>query len=1530
MSLNFDGLGFSFAAKDEGLLDYAKKIKSTFESITEQAAKLGSSGGGMQPPSSGGPGGPGGGGGGPGGNKPEGPGGSPDPSADMAAKIQKGMKNFEGYVYDATIFGLRAVMDFTTKGVRAIQDFASAGIGYISDFSVFTVKSFFRLGVGAVKSLFGLRTVSKKVTDQLYGMADVGNKLRAILGQLRLGNLLEGLSLSGLNDIKDAMDKLGSQGRNLTTSVEDSFVSMGKSAKASFANYGLAGDQIKKLSGQAAGMARGMNADIGQTTEALAVYATKSASVASLGVKSASDLVKINAVFGISTKDLSLGLTSMSKAYGINDADLEQLTKTTANFGQVQNDVGGAMNKLPELMAKLSQTTDRYGNLLRGADLANFAKETLALSAGFVKIGYTGDQAAGASEAFADAIAKGRKDYASLFIKGGEMPGLLEELAISSGSFQDAFALMEKGPKGFAEGMTEMMKVVKSKAGPEGAAKFLRTVGVRLGETLGPEQAAMLQDFMAKADDGVKKVMDGAMNATQSLADMSKAGYSSGITLARSFEMAEEDFITSFRNISRSSSQTFVKDAREQFKIFGGQLKDISKQDGPMGDVVRKLSEMHQLGASALLPKGLAPAAALFGSLLKEIGPTLGILGSLGFRFSMLLSPLTALAAPLAMLAITFGSLVMQTYDATTHAYDFGKAWDMLKEKVNGWIEKIPGIWTAVVSTFKKVGSFLLTAVPPIFEAAVGLAIKAWDKLVAWFDTDFPGLVQDGLSIGKDIGNWIGAQFDKIPWAKIGKSVYHFFHDVLPKWIKGAVETGIDIAGWIGGKVSALPWSDIWAAAVNFLREDVPALFRAALTYGIRFKDWIMGYVNKIPWAAIWSGAVNWFKNDLPVLIHTGLVAAVNFSAWLLDLVNEIKFDGLGTGFFDKFSAAFSDEGAGTKLLSNLKGIFEGLATPLLQALTAMIQSIDWPVVGDTIAKGFSDLWDVIFKDPIPGQARSQLAVAFGGLVDAAWKATKGLASGLWTKLKEEFGLIGASGIVLAVALASPFGAIVQQGLVMAVTKIVWPLVITPLWTAFSGWIATLMAPMILTVTTFFSSMWASAMVLVGASVETTVGAAFGMALKGALKFIFTKVPFIGPLIATVFDFEELAALFNAGKFAEGFGRLVWDVINGFLLGIPGLIGDFFGIDIAGAFQSGMASVSNAVSSFFGLAASKEQKAYEDMMKNRVGRDGKPLAEGTVTVSQKITPPDTTVAAATALTPSFTAASTATDAWTGSVTQASTATSALFPVIENANKSMSTTSDLTWNMADGMQATAFSMTEFGTAAGTLPLAAESFNMFSEQAGVMAATLPTGLSTVSDATTEFSDKLVVNFDKLSLSAQAVSSSADGIQGAFTTAYKDLTPKTAKFYETYTAGFKLFSLSLKNIFNEVVIQMLKSMDLMTTAVMADSAVVDAKINQMTAKLVAARKEQDRTLEMAASAGPSEAVKTLAGMNELPDSMKILAEYVNEPYWYRQYEAIFIAKMNVLTTAVQAIQVGNSAPTGKPGKGGNASRQTAAAMK
>jgi phage-related protein len=197
---------------------------------------------------------------------------------------------------------------------------------------------------------------------------------------------------------------------------------------------------------------------------------------------------------------------------------------------------------------------------------------------------------------------------------------------------------------------------------------------------MGPEQAAMLVNFVGSMDDAMLDTMKTTEKAQKSLGKLAKEGFSTGRTLQESYDMAKDAAIASFRSIGHAR-ESFVKDSAKQFAELSKTLKELAAKGGPMGMVIEKMADMHAIGVKALLPEALRPMAAVMGEMIGEAVPLAGALGSLGFRLGMLFSPFGIILAALTV----FGVLLM---DARMKTKSWGEALEMTLKRVAEYFQK--------------------------------------------------------------------------------------------------------------------------------------------------------------------------------------------------------------------------------------------------------------------------------------------------------------------------------------------------------------------------------------------------------------------------------------------------------------------------------------------------------------------------------------------------------------------------------------------------------------------------------------------------------------------------------------------------------------------------------------------------------------------------------------------------------------------------------------------------------------------------
>lgn len=473
--------------------------------------------------------------------------------------------------------------------------------------------------------------------------------LDKMLTQNKLQTWIASISLAKLGDIGDGIKNIAS-GVNLTTSLEATMTANSKSAKALAANYGYAGKEAKQFASRAAGMAYGMNTSTETTGKAIYAIKTWGKALKAVGITSAKSAVQVAEVYNIDPDQFGNQLTTLQTEFGFTGKELNNLVGSMVAFGKSTGNVKGSLEKMPEMIEMLRKRTHALGKELSGSELAEYATQTQALAAGFYAITQDEGEAQKQAMAVADALIQADTNLGGIFAGTQvDLSDMMKGLGIATGSLDNTFKLLKKGPQGFVQGMAEM--VAASGGWGKMTGEQVNFVHKQLSDALGEDSANQMVTFFEKADVATLKAMADVKDATVNLGKMGKEGHSTGITLQESFERMQQGFITTFRKVGRKEARAFVKDTGEQFKAFNKTIARVAEEGGPLGAIVTKFSEMHQIGALALLPETLRPMAAIFGTMLGEATPLIGAMGSLGLRFSHLTNPLTLAVAGFGLLA---------------------------------------------------------------------------------------------------------------------------------------------------------------------------------------------------------------------------------------------------------------------------------------------------------------------------------------------------------------------------------------------------------------------------------------------------------------------------------------------------------------------------------------------------------------------------------------------------------------------------------------------------------------------------------------------------------------------------------------------------------------------------------------------------------------------------------------------------------------------------------------------------------------
>jgi phage-related protein len=1356
-----------------------------------------------------------------------------------------------------------------------------------------------------------------------------------------IGSVVKAMNPAGLgSSIVDKFKAMTAHGGTLTTSMEAQAQAIGKQTRAMAVNMGYSGDKIAKFQSQVSGMAMGLGIDAGVAGKAVYAWDWAGKEYQAIGLKSAEAIAKFSEVTGMDANQMATNLRKAREHFGLTDKDLNGLTGSLVYFGQQTGDVGKILGTMPQILEQMGQVTDSTGKSLRGAELANFGKETMAAAAGFYAFYQDGDKAQKAALSLGDAIIKGRKSYSEMFTGANEQfPELLKSLSIAGGNSQEAFKLMNQGPEAFMKTISEMaLKIRESGVDVESRLNILRD---HTKKALGDEAGGAVMTFIDKADASALKLMATTKNSQADLGKLAKAGWASGKTLAESFEMAEASFITRFRNIGRKEAVSFVQDTTKQFAIFSKQISAVAANGGPLGEIVKRFSVMHQIGVKALLPETLRPIAAVLGTMGKEIGPLLGILGSLGFRFSMLFSPITLLAIPIAMLGLRLADLMMK-------GKTFMQALEQIGKDVVGFVSKIPGYvdlalnyllgFSTKLYDWAKNLDFttLFTTLANSLGAGSGdlssklqvFASDVFEGLVAVFSGKDPTTV---TRMGTIVVNLVGALVNAFRALSSGAQTSGIGESLL-ELVSGAFNT---ITSTSKSLVESVDWAGLVNTALGAVEKVLQAVgssragsFLETIGKFLGSRYDILGkvFVQLVTGALEWVGKAD-LSRVLALIIDNilklGAGLAVGIGSLVSTLVSMIPtwipliFKAVGKiaselpGFLGGVLG-----GLGDRLGPMLSGLVETLITTLIDLIkgspgaTGMADSL-FPKVIEAGIKLIGGAQTLIYKlvDAVLVGIKKALIKAFPEYTTEINKAFAIVQAGM------EF-LFGAVKTQL-----TNMGAILKFLVGVAVDSVKFA--ITTIIDIFNLGYATFKG-------TFLAINGVIYGVVESAKVVVEEGIAFFKAAIEAFKNFFGEIlegfklmatdPMAGLSMILNAPVNLLTDLWYSAK--ETVSNLVmgltpiftytWDQIK---LGIETVFGGVIvyfqaTFDRIGAFVSSFAT--RFIEVFDTLTAPLEAfKNTASNAFNAVQESAKAVFGNSINdyVREDMA---TSSAAVTGFQENFA------KSFTGLPATASEGmTQVTGRMSEDLNASKEVFTSASTSMGDSLAAMYQRSTE-GSAAMRVTQEATWLGLQTDFTTSMTAIV----TTMSESQEKIGEGLT---SMMSLVLTTVSTSiekllVDGLVGGFKRAFTDLLVKTPDmFFRPFQEAWKMWTETLYTTFADATVRMLVAMDLATNAMKNDIGNIVFQIRNLTTALnqmasARSRLADERKKDMQETAEEAKKTSPLSG------DMAQLVYAVNNPIWYVSYEKVFLEQMSLLRSTLKEVQ---SQRSSGPSQSGAAAR-------
>jgi len=631
------GLGFSFGAEDAGITDFQGKVEEGFVDIEGAATTA---------------------------QKKAGEAGKTLDEAfdtglvdDFASSMSDFYEILEGMDLDGverleeSLTDAFDALEDATEGAEDFGDKAEEAFEKVEDQVDKTEKSIAGLGKtlsAIVKApLAALPRVAGAGLTKVQGLGEAMGTFNKMLGQMKMQTFLQ--SLEAMKDKAAGLGDALTGGINLTTGLEAEMASLGKAARAQGAQMGYAGKQLNKFTKEAAGIAYSLN--VGEESAAQAVRAFDEAGdeLEAMGFKSAKAVAKLESG-GVAIDSVRNASMRMTRQLKMSTEQVGNISRAMLFMGDKTGDVPGAINMMNTELTELAARRRALGDTPEQVE--DFMIQVAEAGVAMFQFNQDSEQTRQLVMGLATSLTEANIEFSDLFGGiGADAPQLLESLAVATGDVNTAMELMTGGPADFMKAMS----LLDWSAMEPDTLNFLRA---QLSKALDPTQAEQFLLAFQEGEEGAGKaareMMEEVRKSQRTLDDFAGDAHRTGRTLQEIFDRAKDSFVVGFRKHGREAAREFVRDTTRQFREFNKTLSAIVEKGGPMASMVTKMSEMHQIGALALVPRTLRPMATVMGTVVNEAAPMVTMLGSMGFQFKHLLSPMGLFAAGVLAVGVAF------------------------------------------------------------------------------------------------------------------------------------------------------------------------------------------------------------------------------------------------------------------------------------------------------------------------------------------------------------------------------------------------------------------------------------------------------------------------------------------------------------------------------------------------------------------------------------------------------------------------------------------------------------------------------------------------------------------------------------------------------------------------------------------------------------------------------------------------------------------------------------------------------------
>ena len=475
-----------------------------------------------------------------------------------------------------------------------------------------------RKSMGGINAdLDAMTRASGKSRDAFFTMGATARTVgRGMTAPFRaMGKLMDGLKgrvdSFNLASIAGDMKALTGEAGNLSDEMDSAFASNAKAVKPLLAGIGKSGKELRKLTGQASGMAYSMGVSA-ETVGKVMVELESAGGPAKKGLDalnmSVSDFVKFSEVSGIETAKLGSIMGDMQTSWNMTDKQARATADAVLGYGQAAGIGTEGLKGLDGLMEKFNATlADAPPEMQVTAEqMQGMVIGATKLAGAYREMGASQEQAMEYSTQTAELFTKeavafqkaaeGRGEY-------GDMAKSLMPVLKQWGSWEEFGAALKVGALDSTKGMVQLNKIVQeaSNKGFGPADVLMRQLLGTIQET-SPSMAWLAQNTNA-GQAALAKFDAMSIQTDGSIKKLGKDGFSTGFTLQESFEMARKGMEHAVRGVAGKEVQGMVKTQMAAYHDTGKEIVKMGS-DKTWGPLLKKAVILKRMGVRGLFMSG--------------------------------------------------------------------------------------------------------------------------------------------------------------------------------------------------------------------------------------------------------------------------------------------------------------------------------------------------------------------------------------------------------------------------------------------------------------------------------------------------------------------------------------------------------------------------------------------------------------------------------------------------------------------------------------------------------------------------------------------------------------------------------------------------------------------------------------------------------------------------------------------------------------------------------------------------------------